>query len=306
MDSEMAYVARIHLKRNNDNVRKELIDFCLNGSKQYLALGWSRLSSDIKKDDFQGYYNRIKEERGRANSAINVFRDTKADDLFWTRDLNGNYWICRVRSQVEVVCDEYLDIGAIIPVEAYNIGMQVPGQIKSSFNRPRGGTVERIHDEIIIEYSKKIFNQMSKSDFYKVIPFEGSLLDNLPEFDLEELVISYLQIKENYYVLSNSIANKSTTIKIECEMISRDVDNPRKAVVQVKGRKAKELDALEFKQYVEKGYIVYLYAPLVINLDQLKNVVRITDKDLLDFYKNNKSILPASITQWEDLFIDVI
>ena len=184
--------------------------------------------------------------------------------------------------------------------------MQVPGQIKSSFNRPRGGTVERIHDKIIIEYSKKIFNQMSKSKFYKVIPFEGRLLDNLPDFDLEELVISYLQIKENYYVLSNSIANKSTTIKIECEMISRDVDNPRKAVVQVKGRKAKELDALEFKQYVEKGYIVYLYAPLVINLDQLKNVVRITDKDLLDFYKNNKSILPASITQWEDLFIDVI
>lgn len=244
MDSEMDYVARIHLKRNNDNVRKELVDFCLNGSKQYLALDWSRLSSDIKKDDFQEYYNRIKEESGRANSAINVFRDTKADDLFWTRDLNRNYWICRVRSQVEVVCDEYLDIGAIIPVEDYNIGMQVPGQIKSSFNRPRGGIVERIHDEIIIEYSKKIFNQMSKSKFYKVIPFEGSLLDNLPDFDLEELVISYLQIKENYYVLSNSIANKSTTIKIECEMISRDVDNPRKAVVQVKGRKAKELDTL--------------------------------------------------------------
>ena len=152
MDSEMDYVARIHLKRNNDNVRKELVDFCLNGSKQYLALDWSRLSSDIKKDDFQEYYNRIKEESGRANSAINVFRDTKADDLFWTRDLNGNYWICRVRSQVEVVCDEYLDIGAIIPVEDYNIGMQVPGQIKSSFNRPRGGIVERIHDEIIIEY----------------------------------------------------------------------------------------------------------------------------------------------------------
>ena len=40
---------------------------------------------------------------------------------------------------------------------------------------------------------------------------EGSILDNLPDFDLEELVISYLQIKKNFYVLSNSIANKSTT-----------------------------------------------------------------------------------------------
>ena len=112
----MAYVARIHLKRNNDNVRKELIDFCLNGSKQYLALGWSRLSSDIKKDDFQGYYNRIKEESGRANSAINVFRDTKADDLFWTRDLNGNYWICNVvRITDKDLLDFYKNNKSILP-----------------------------------------------------------------------------------------------------------------------------------------------------------------------------------------------
>ena len=50
-------------------------------------------------------------------------------------------------------------------------------------------------------------------------------------------------------------------------MISRDVDNPRKAVLQVKGKKAKELDALEFNRYVEDGYLVYLYAPKIINLN---------------------------------------
>ena len=180
--------------------------------------------------------------------------------------------------------------------------MQVPGHIKSSFNRPLGGTVERIRDKSIIEYSKLIFNKFSKKNYFEVTTYSGGLLDNLPEFDLEELVISYLQIKENYYVLSNSIAKKSTTIKIECEMISREIDKPRKAVVQVKGKKAKELDALEFKQYVDEGYLVYLYAPRVINLDKIENVVRIGDDDLLDFYEKYKLILPASITQWEDLF----
>ena len=45
----MDYVARIHLKRN-DNIRQELIDFCLNNSEQHLALGWSRLSSNISED----------------------------------------------------------------------------------------------------------------------------------------------------------------------------------------------------------------------------------------------------------------
>ncbi len=55
---------------------------------------------------------------------------------------------------------------------------------------------------------------------------------------------------------------KEVNNKIECEMISREIDNPRKAVVQVKGQRQKELDALEFKQYVDEGYLVYLYAPI--------------------------------------------
>ena len=295
-------MTRIHLKRD-DNIRKELIDFCLNNSEQYLALGWSRLSSDIREDDFNEYYGRIKKERGRANPAINVFKDAQIDDLFWTRDLSGNYWICKVKSPAIVVCDTHLDIGSVIPVDAFNVGMQVPGQIKSSFNRPRGGTVEKIRDKNIIEYSKLLFNKFSDKNYFEITPYRGGLLNNLPEFDLEELVISYLQIKENYYVLSNSIANKSTTIKIECEMLSRDIRNPRKAVVQVKGKKARELDALEFKQYVDDGYLVYLYAPKIINLDQIENVIQVGDSDLLAFYEENKLIIPKSITQWEDLFI---
>lgn len=299
----MDYVARIHLKRD-DNIRKELIDFCLNNSEQYVAIGWSWLSKDIKLDDFQEFYNRIKKKNGKAHPAINVFRDAKIDDLFWTRDLSGNYWICKVKSSAIVVCDTHLDIGSVIPVDAFNVGMQVPGQIKSSFNRPLGGTIEKIRDKSIIEYSKLIFNKFSKKNYFEVTTYSGGLLDNLPEFDLEELVISYLQIKENYYVLSNSIANKSTTIKIECEMLSRDIRNPRKAVVQVKGKKARELDALEFKQYVDDGYLVYLYAPKIINLDQIENVIQVEDSDLLAFYEENKLIIPRSITQWEDLFID--
>ena len=299
----MDYVARIHLKRD-DNIRKELIDFCLNNSEQYVAIGWSWLSKDIKLDDFQEFYNRIKKKNGKAHPAINVFRDAKIDDLFWTRDLSGNYWICKVKSSAIVVCDTHLDIGSVIPVDAFNVGMQVPGQIKSSFNRPLGGTIEKIRDKSIIEYSKLIFNKFSKKNYFEVTTYSGGLLDNLPEFDLEELVISYLQIKENYYVLSNSIAKKSTTIKIECEMISRDINNPRKAVVQVKGKKANVLDALEFKQYVDDGYLVYLYAPKIINLDQIENVIQVEDSDLLAFYEENKLIIPRSITQWEDLFID--
>ena len=64
----------------------------------------------------------------------------------------------------------------------------------------------------------------------------------------------------------------------------------------MKVKKAKELDALEFKQFVDEGYLVYLYTPKVINLDKIENVVRIRDNDLLDFYEKYKLILPVSIT----------
>ena len=168
----MDYVARLHLKTNTD-FRQEMVGFCLNNSEQYVGIGWSRLSEGIKSNDFQAYYNRIKQESGKANPAINIFQNAKVDDLFWTRDLNGIYWICRVKSRAEVICDRLMDIGSLIPVEAYNFGMQVPGQIKASFNRVNGGTAGYIRDEIIIEYSKLVFNQLSKSNYYQVIPYAG-------------------------------------------------------------------------------------------------------------------------------------
>ena len=127
-------------------------------------------------------------------------------------------------------------------------------------------------------------------------------MDNLPDFDLEELVISYIQVKYDYYVLSNSIASKSTTIKVECEFLSRDPKRVRKAVVQVKGRKAEALDALQFADFTQNSYEVFLFAPEVLNADKVDNIVVITPNELIDFYENYKVILPDSITQWENLY----
>ena len=46
---------------------------------------------------------------------------------------------------------------------------------------------------------------------------------------------------------------------------------------------------------------MYLYTPKVENADKMKNCIQITDEELMTFYKNNKSILPDSITKWENL-----
>lgn len=310
------YVTRINLKTATDH-RKELIGFCLNGKNvftddekaqgkaQFLAIGWSCV--DFESDDFSAFYNTVVEyvhgQKRRLNPALKIFNKACVNDLFWTRDLNGVYWICRVTEPAKAYSNKELDIGAVLPVKAYPLGLEVPGQIKASFNRARGGIVQRLHYPAIIEYSKFVFNKLCGEDYYDVnLNIANNVIANLPDFELEELVISYLQIVKGYYLLSNSIANKSTTVKIECQLISRDVNDVKKAVVQVKGPKAQVLDALDFKEYEDKGYYIYLYAPYIDNLEKMKHVICISDKELYEFYTEYKAILPESITQFENLF----
>lgn len=316
---EKCNVVRIHLKTGGEEGvvdRERLIDFCLhNEESQFVVIGWSCAYEDIafSINSFDDYYKAVKiwneKERKksggacRMNAAVNRFAETRENDLFWTRDLNGNYWICRARGAAEAYYDDKLDIGARVPVEAYMYGLEVPGQISASFSRARGGIVEMFRDDLIVAFSQWVFNKLSGRNVYTICSVgNGDMLDNLPPFDLEELVISYIQIVEGYYVLSNSIANNSTTIKIECEFRSRDRNNPRRAVVQVKGGRSKEINAEEYKTYDDNGYIVYFFAPHVINLEKLQNAIWITREELLKFYKDYKNVLPDSITRWESLF----
>lgn len=304
------YVTRFNLKTDT-KFRSELIDLCLNGEmkisdiNQCLAIGWS--SVNVESGQYADFYNAVKlyvhSQHKRINPALNIFSFAEVNDLFWTRDLNGIYWICRVKEVAKVYLNKKLDIGAVLPVEAYAFGLEVPGQLKASFNRPKGGITEKLKDINIIEYSKFVFNKVSNEEYYDVnLNLANNVIANLPDFELEELVISYLQIVKGYYLLSNSIANKSTTVKIECQLISRDVNDVKKAVVQVKGPKAQILDALDFKDYEDKGYYIYLYAPYIDNLEKMKNAIRITDDELYAFYTEYKTILPESITQFENLF----
>ena len=257
-----------------------------------------------KIENYEKYYKVVKNKSKKINHALNVFKETEKNDLFWTRDLEGNYWICRAEGKAISKNREDIDVGAVVPVEAYKVGLEVPGQIKASFTRPNGGICERIKsdNDIIKEYSKYIFNELSGKELYKYKKENGEFIDNLPDFDLEELVISYIQLEKNYYLLSNSIAKHSTTIKIECEFISRDLNNIRKSVVQVKGGKRTSLDAKEYEQYINEGYIVYLYASEVKDIDKVRNCEEITRNELLLFYEKYKKILPESITKWENMF----
>lgn len=62
------------------------------------------------------------------------------------------YWICRAKGEAIPKCDKELDIGAVVPVEGYLVGLEVPGQISGSFNRVNGGIKQSLDKE------KKLLN----------------------------------------------------------------------------------------------------------------------------------------------------
>lgn len=307
----MEYIRRINLKTDCSD-RQGLINYCLHNGEQYVAIGWSCVFSKENRD-FQNYdefYQAVKkyvhEKSRRLNHALKSFAYVKEGDLFWTRDLEGFYWICRAKGPANPCYIEELDIGAVVPVVAYKFGMEVPGRIKASFNRANGGIIEDIKDDksrvLMMNYSKYIFNYLSTEEVYHDIDtFEGNIIDNLPDFELEELVISYLQIMKNYYVLSNSIAKNSTTVKIECELMSKDKNNPGKAVVQVKAREGR-INPEEYETYVNNGYEVYFYDGGESSGSNDGRYHIITKGMIEEFYHEYKIILPESITKWEVLF----
>ena len=116
-------VTRINLKTSAES-RSDLIRFCLFGDEQYLAIGWSGafdVNPEIKT--YQEYYyavkDRYKKKNWRYDHSHNVFRNTVEGDLFWTRDLDGFYWICRALGAARSFYDPEMDIGAVVPVKAY-------------------------------------------------------------------------------------------------------------------------------------------------------------------------------------------
>ena len=70
--------------------------------------------------------------------------------------------------------------------------------------------------------------------------------------------------------------------------------------MQVKGGKA-SIDAMDYAEYVKNKYVVYLYAPKIEKLKE-SGCTEISRRELETFYKDFKTLLPESITCWEDLF----
>ena len=213
--------------------------FCIE--RNILGIGWpvvSPVDADTPRD-WDAYYNLGMEQYYNEDDkgwwpAVNAIHNRmKIDDLCWTRDWDGNYYLGRIEGDWEYrSTTDYrdADIVNVRPCTWFPTGGvdSVPGKVLNSFRA--GRTVQAVDDETVSFYSRLRYNRLSKEAAYDL---PGDLKRDLfaliwPE-DCEDIVGIYLQEKHGYRLIPSSC--KLCTDKTE--FILKTAEG-KQAYVQVK------------------------------------------------------------------------
>ena len=165
--------------------------------------------------------------------AINAIKNRmEINDLCWTRDLQGIYYLGRVSGEWKYKkSQDYInaDIRNTRQVNWIMIGTvdSVPGKVLNSF-RPRR-TVQRIYDDSTSIYSMYMYTAYTNDHFYSLPKVDADILSLISPDDCEDLVALYLQEK-GYRIITSSC--KDNTINFEYVM--KYIKNGNVAIAEVK------------------------------------------------------------------------
>lgn len=223
----------------------------------------------------------------------------KIDDLIWTRlDIN-NYYLCRVTGLWEdsKPTDKHyqLDVPNYVNVEWLKIGMEsdVPGKVVSSFRPAASAQAIRGVEDI----SMYIWNKYSGTNYYNVSKKDIDFWSVLSAEAIEEIVLLYLQIEKGYYIFSSTV--KYTFPKYECQMVNIQGN---RAYPQVKSGSV-PLSADDYMDAIQNdsNSDVFLFSTSEsYTMNNCKRVHFIYKKELEEFIKNHRNVLPKLTYNWID------
>lgn len=288
---------RIHLKSDS----KAGIDqrqFCLD--KGIVGVGWP-IDAETTTVSWDEYLKTGKNEYGDTSwwTALNAVKNRmQMDDLIWTRDWHGNYFLGRIMSEWHYDASEEClnaDIVNVRKCEWYKIGTEeaVPGKVISSFRPAR--TVQIIDDDTVLSFSKIIYNKKNNSSFYQVDNLSGEdIFSLLSTDDCEDALAIYLQINQNYHIIPSSC--KSDTMTYEFELKNRSTG--RSAVVQVKSG----WTSLNINDYMKLETDVFLFATSGQYLGSPRPNIKTIDPDVIrKFLYEQTHLFPDKMKIWIEL-----
>ncbi|MBD3617465.1 MAG: hypothetical protein HUJ22_12925 [Gracilimonas sp.] len=293
-------VWRLNIKPASKNIDPR--KFCLQ--QNIMGVGWP-IDTKAKKIEWDEYYKKAKkfykEERNDNGwwRALNAIKNRiKADDLCWTRDLNGNYYIGRVLDNEWRYSNDQVNKQADIVnyrnCRWYKVGEvdSVPGKVVNRFIR--GGTIERVKGETIREFSKYLYNSISCEPHYQIKQVETDFYSLIHSDDCEDIVGMYLQNK-GYHIIPSSC--KKSTVNYEF-ILKHNLDG-HKGVAQVKKG---EVD-LYFDNYTELNSKVYLFTTRGKYIGKpTAEITVIQEHEIQSFIDDNFDIMPDKVQTWMRIY----
>lgn len=280
--------------------------FCID--RNILGVGWP--VDTIGPLDWDTYYALAAERyynednRGWLPAVNAIHNRMEVDDLCWTRDLNGNYYLGKVDGDWEYQStDDHLNadvvnVRACTWVRTGGVD-SVPGKVLNSFRARRA--LQAVHDETIHFYSQLFYNQVSGNNYYDLInEQELDLFALISSEDCEDIVGIYLQEEYDYRLIPSSC--KLDTVRTE--FVLRKVGS--KAQVQVKQGDV-PLNRNEFEYNPDDPSEWFLFTTCgQYDGDENDYVQCITPDEIRDFAYNNTELMPDRIRRLIEFCNEII
>lgn len=292
---------RIHLKASAErgiDQRK----LCLENG--FVGVGW-QINSESNNISKEEYWEKGEIKYGDSSwkSAINaMINKVRINDLIWTRDWNGIYYLGRITSDWyynKSSENTSADIVNVRNCDWVKIGTEeaVPGRVVNGFRGSRA--LQRCLGKEVNQYSQFIYDKRNGGNFYssKIDDLQDNIFNLISAEDCEDVVGLYLQAKHNYILIPSSC--KKDTLNHEYELKNkRDGHN---AVVQVKSGKT----PIYVESYLElsKSKKVYLFAVSenYIGKSTSSNIITLSNKEIERFLLDYTNLLPEKIQHWIEL-----
>jgi len=263
-------------------------EYCLKNS--LLGVGW-RVPSLRNTNNWDEYFAAASKVHDNLQQCKYIKRWVREGDLVWTRDVAGQYYLARVKSDWEYwispeSVEMDIDVANIFRCEILPVDIDaVPGKVVACFRATR--TMQEIADPGALEYSKYLWNKLTLKQIYGIDKSRYSdVFMMLDDEETEDLVFLYLQ-SLGWHVLPNS--RKADTMSFEYLVINPE--DGEKALTQVKTG-AVTLNRNDYSHLQQKIFL--FQSNELYTGDAAENIICITRNDLLSFLNTSLSWLPQS------------
>lgn len=268
--------------------------FCLDQS--CLGVGWPVGHSEtLEWPEYEAQAKGAYRNDKSWKPALTAVRSRMQDnDLCWTRDTKGIYYLGRIAGPWKYVArPENLraDIVNIRTCEWVKVGLvdSVPGKVVSSFRPNR--TVQVVDDETVRVFSAYFYNRNTSSEFQYSLPeVPPDIFALLSAEDCEDLVGLYMQA--NGYFL---IASSCKLATMAYEFVMRHRESGEWAVAQVKNG----FEDISIEEYGGFQGRVFLFTSNGRYTGSPASNVRCLSRDEIKaFIQANEPILPSRVLVW--------